>query len=235
MLFIPVEDEVAAPTHWDDLVHWWTLDDDGAWADSVGSLDLSESGTVGTTAGDPSGETVADIDSGEGLHFQNVPSWTHGNAMSMAVWFNADALESSPGAFFMTYRDNPSNQRLAQLLHREDGTVQANVFGVDAQNIVIRTPGVCPAGEWHHALLTTDGASLHRVYIDGALEVTSTTAKTGNFPTTTTDFAFGIAGWDLSTLPYNGKLWGGGIWSRALTAAEAASLYNGGAFLEYTA
>lgn len=81
-------------------------------------------------------------------------------------------------------------------------------------------------GVWNHMVFQREGTA-HRIYINGALGASATVSGA---PTDATAIMLGNA---AGGFPYAGLLDEVGIWNRAISAAEIAQLYNGGAGLTH--
>lgn len=80
---------------------------------------------------------------------------------------------------------------------------------------------------WTHILVVVDRtAALHRVYVNGALATSG--AIPGTFGTVSNTRPVNIGSGNLGSNPFLGAIDDVRVYSRALTANEASSLYNGG-------
>lgn len=120
--------------------------------------------------------------------------------------------------------------------HRTNGTeFEASLENYNYAGI---TSGLnLAANTWYHAVVVFNGAGVGnsgrlKVYINGSEK---TLTYTGTIPSTISDTtnAFEIGGWSNIGYYFAGIIDEFGFWSRALTAAEVATLYNGGAGLSH--
>lgn len=80
-------------------------------------------------------------------------------------------------------------------------------------------------GNWHHVVSVYDSsASTLKLYINGNLEVSLSSAT---YPTTDEFYVFGRANWDYYA-GFHCQLDQVGLYSKALSEAEIAAIYNGG-------
>lgn len=220
----------------DNLTHWWKLDDDGVWADDVGSWSLSEGGGVIVSGVGPAGEDVANFDDGEYLDRSNVAWDGAGDEISVAIWFKADVISGAHGNWLFSWRDaTGADPRICQIyLETSSGKMAAGFFdsaGNAASMFSTTSPGT---SGWNHAVITRDGDSDHRLYLNGSNEASDTTALSG-ITGSSIPFAIGTSSWAKgnSDLSHDGKLWGCGVWDRALSAGDVTTLYNAGSFLDF--
>jgi len=86
-------------------------------------------------------------------------------------------------------------------------------------------------GTWYHIVTTYDGSN-SRIYFNGTL-VSGPTAFSGNGIGTTASRFFILNNTQTVAGYFNGIADECGVWSRALTADEVTSVYNGGVGLQY--
>ena len=78
--------------------------------------------------------------------------------------------------------------------------------------------------DWYHIGATWDGSNI-KIYINGALEDTTTCTTMNNPSSTIVTRIGGASGGSLT--PFNGKIDEVGIWNTALTSTQVAEIYNG--------
>lgn len=206
----------------------------GAWemeglTDLVGTRTLSEFST--TT--DPGGifGVCRSLDGTGGIYYGGVDvNWGISNAFAVSVWAKQDAADASKVVF--QFGDNisagASNFRLSAgsvKLLNGSGTLFKHYTGIPTST------------NWTHYVVTWDGSAL-KVYVNG-VDITAGLTKVVDNTGTMTNvdrlitIGYGI---DLSAIPegqFDGLIDETAFWGRALTAPEAAALYNGGSGVEY--
>lgn len=215
-----------------NLLHWWSLHDDGVWSDDVGGWSLSEGGTVTvSSSGGPGSKDAADFDRGEYLHRSDVAWDGASDAMSLSLWWRSDSLGSSIGNWLFNWRS--VGAIFVNAFHRNSDNVIRVAIGDGTTSTSMNGPAIA-LSEWHNFVLTSDGASDHKLYVDGTEQATSTTTLSG-ITASALPFAFATTAWSkgLSDNSHDGRLWGCGIWDRQLSASDASALYNGGSGLDY--
>jgi hypothetical protein len=130
-------------------------------------------------------------------------------AFTVGTWFKAESLGQGP---MVQQRDNGTNVGRAWLYTASDGTIQTFLGGSALASATKVT-----TGQWHHAAVSYDGASLS-LYLDGALETRAArTMEAGNG-----SMLVG-AGKNLNSF-YHGQLDELVIYRRALADYEIANL-----------
>jgi hypothetical protein len=100
---------------------------------------------------------------------------------------------------------------------------------INGNNPVSTTTGLT-ANVWSHVVWAWDGTN-HKIYINGVLTVTSSSALKP--PTDTTNMRIGS--WNHDTArEFNGEMSQIGIWNESLTSDEVSSLYNHGLPIDLT-
>lgn len=128
---------------------------------------------------------------------------------------------------------NGSLERNLQLDFRDDEKIFFGTF--DGSSRGITSTSTLSLNTWHMVTIAYDGSM--RLYIDGSLEVSSSSFSFGGFGRSSFScFALGCeqltTGGSASEY-FRGLIDEVGIWRRALTGAEVTELYNAGAGLSY--
>jgi len=156
-----------------------------------------------------------------------------GNVAGLVTKSAASSTVDSPFEGYALWFNDTEQRRPSFLLYRQvSGTEQLRV---QADALAFADSDT----DWHHILVTYDGSSdLSGVtmYIDGtsvAISLaTSDTLPPGTDITTATDLCFGgfinNASTNSRIYPFAGNLDEVAIWSKELSSAEAAAVYNGG-------
>jgi len=202
----------------DGLVAYFSFED----GSNLG-LDNTGNGNDGTAAGDPVG-VVGKV--GNGVEFDGAGDWfalaNEANfdlptAMTVAVWIQPTWTTSWQG---VVAKGEGGRWRLARDGGGTDVKFSGNTGNVDG-NVAVND------GAWHLVVATFDGANTTAsMYIDDLAVRTTVSGATqengdkqvmiGNNP-------------DSTGRAFNGLMDEVGIWDRALSAAEVAQLWNGGA------
>jgi len=103
-------------------------------------------------------------------------------------------------------------------------------FRAVVNNVAVASTTTVTDNNWHHGVMTWDGATL-KLYTDAGTPVTAAvTSAAQNF----NGISLGDSTDSNTALQYVGLLDEVGYWSRALTASEVTSLYNAGAGLPFS-
>lgn len=214
------------------LVHWWRGEGNGF--DAVG---LADSVLVSGVQFTPGKVGTGFLISGSGDDYialpQNlfpVPASGEGNTpFSFEVWFQT----SSNGVILGQQDQPPFNSDLAgyvpALYVGTNGLLYAQLFWATAPQLI--SPGAVNDGQFHHVVVTYDGA-LETLYLDGASIGSTPLTQEGYASTYYYQLGTGITGgWEATTgdwFPFAGVIDEPSIYSRALSAAEVAALFNAG-------
>ena len=208
-----------------ELLAYWPFD--GDLVDKVAGLEGEAQGTVEDTDGVLSGA----VDLGSDQNWIKVDAedgWlapaSDEDAMSISLWQKLNVVRNS-STFWVRAESAPSNAR----------NFQAHIpWGNN--NIYFDTAGCCGGGdtrivklaeidflEWHHFVFVKDGEN-KSIYIDGELfhEGVNTAPLFDDW----TYLAIGSSGTGDFAAAIVDEF---GVWGRAITADEVASIYNGGA------
>lgn len=202
--------------------------DEARWSGSPGEVrDLSGQGNHGTAIGTAQTTTsgrfsaAARLDGAGWIKVPDAPSLRPSNALTVSAWFYLDQAPNNwPGivAKRVGYNDSCS----FGLFLAPDSKIYVDV--VDDDNRFASNTVVTPA-QWHHVAFTYDGnaamAERVRLYIDGALD-RSAPETSANIPPFTGDVILGNLINGADTLV--GRIDEVGIWTRALSVAEIATL-----------
>ncbi len=195
------------------LVGYWQ-DDEGAGATTA---DASGSGNTGALAGGMTwtagrfGDALS-FDGASGYVLAGVHNLPAANApQSISWWLNVPAIPGGVQNVLSLTNDGAGSAVQAGF---RDGRIGVWKFG--GAWLISTTPA--SAGGWRHYAYTFDGAT-HRLYIDGALAASATTAPQSAAPT---KLAFGR--WTGGAEYLKGNVDDVRIYNRALTATEVQTL-----------
>lgn len=217
----------------DFLVAYYPLDEpSGSALDAHGSKDLTESGTVGAAAGKVAG--ARDFEDGGSDHFGRADgAFSFQGDFTAACWIRPETLSGAPpegrGVVGYMSGDNAGDWWLSA---RSDGAL---VFGhlanaaPDADGARRTAAGKVSDGVWAHVAVRKSGGAF-AVFVNGT-EVGWTGFSTGSG---WADVGFSVGRQYTGTsYDWDGLIDEVGVWSRALSDAEVAQLYNSGAGLGY--
>ncbi len=211
-----------------DLVSYWALDEaSGVRADTVGSNDLTDNNTVGSTSkgvGAPANlpNTVASFvaANSEYLSGTTPTSFSSGTARTVSFWWYGGDTGSNRSLFHVG-----TTGGTGRLLLYNSGTEPNGVANVYAGGGGTASAGFYSSGTWIHYIYTFDGVNSHKLYANNVERVSRTVADSGD----TTSLLWGVSAAGY----WQGYISSGAIWSRVLTADERACLYNSGAGTVY--
>ena len=224
----------------DGLIAHWRLDETtGTRVDATGhGYDLTPVGTVGTVAGKIN--NAADFTSTGSYLMTSAPPTLTGRAASFAFWFKTKSgMTGGYGSYVDVFGGGDNVANAFNLFITAGGGRPAGgiLFGVNytggtKSNV---TTGAWADLAWHLCVSVADGVAF-KIYIDGSPVSTIPDFGDGDLSTLTGDFTAmselhvnGYADWASSPVTLDSL----SIWNRALTDAEVAALYNGGAGLDY--
>jgi hypothetical protein len=142
--------------------------------------------------------------------------FTDGIPWSVAFW--CQPASNAKDSYFVNKSSGAKHLQIGWLNATDEWTALLD----DGVNSVYVTKSQAdPTAAWHQVIVTYDGAGDLQMYIDN---VAGTQGETG---TGVPDFGT-TADWIMGTDSYEGKLDAMMIWSRVVTSAERAALYNSG-------
>jgi hypothetical protein len=216
-----------------DMTYWSDLDDgtSASLADDNGGSDvLTRNGGATDSTGSPrSSSCVAYGPTRTNYHLlnngANIPAPP--SEYSVSVWCKFDSA-SSTGNWVVSQR-NASTGDHWQIFRLNAGNIGVYELGSVGRGMQVASS----LGQWYHVSFSRTDAAF-KVYINGSLVGTDTTAMTQN--TGASPIVLGTPAWDQanSGLHHNGDIWGFGMWDRELSAAEHLQLYAGGQGLLYS-
>lgn len=213
-------------------VAYWKLDESsGNAVDSVGSLSLTDTNTVGTAAGVQGTARQFVRANSERLTRTTHASIEFASSFSVDAFFRLDSLPSASGQM--------------QIASKAGGSVSTNAWGLAVSpadlitcfvydtvgNVTTLTAtafGALSIDTWYHVALVLDEPNnLLSLYVNGVLQ--TSTAFSG-VPAAGTDLNVG----SFTTLNYmDGRIDELGIWGAALTANDAVNRYAAGSGITY--
>jgi hypothetical protein len=177
-------------------------------------------GAVGVMR-DGSGSPSVDLNgSNQGVNGQDWPVMDFASgAFSFEAWFNGDALDATTQ--ILIHKREPGLSKLGW----EFGVVAAGVFFTDDTDIKVVSSAAVANDTDYHTVVTFDGTSTTRLYLNGALVDTDTGGLT--ITANTEIVSIGVDAAEPG-FRFDGQLDEVTVWDRALTAAEIAEHYTVG-------
>jgi hypothetical protein len=208
-----------------DLTAYWKLDEaSGDRADSYGTYDLTDNSVAAATGILNNGITFT----ANNQQLTNATALLSGlSACSLSFWYRHDTADDTICA--ITSGDTAN----AFCYCTADGTNDSKLsvyFGVQAWTRFAYN--ALTASAWNHVVVTYDGSAATpvHIYVNGVDKTLGATGTVGtSLPTHTGTFHVGYyyAQWSRGNLDEIG------LWGRALTATEVATLYGGGSPLSF--
>jgi len=203
------------------LVGCWLMNERAG--DNV--YDLSGNGNTGSVVNakwdaDKFGSCLSFDGSGDYVEIADDSSLDLDEDFAISVWFKAaDQLRSD-----IVYKgDTGAGGKRYMIVLRDGGQVKIEIDD-DSDSKNVQTSASYDDDVWHHAVAVRDGANL-RLYVDGVEVPESPTDITGYTSLANSNpLVFGIQSVGLATDPFKGLIGNVGIYKRALTPAEIASL-----------
>lgn len=213
----------------DNITGYWKLD--GNSNDSVASANGVDTGITYSAAngkiiqGAGFNGTTSRINLGTGLAVTG--------GLSISVWLKSTTLTANGMVFSKSNNVSATTDSYYLFAGRvSDSSMRINCFtGDGTTNRFYEDPATVSITNWTHIVMTYDLTNF-RTYVNGALSATSGSLTLSSINTAASRAGIGAYG-ETPSLFFNGAIDEPGLWSRALTAAEITTLYNGGAGLQY--
>lgn len=219
--------------------HWWDLDDDGTWADSVGSWHGTESGAVGVSSGTgPGGQDVASFDTdGDyldcGLHnpvSEGITDYT------ICAWLSFSSFNGGNyGNFPFSWRNSTATSHMFDLYYagQTSDVLATKGPGSGGTGYLEASPVTEAVDTWYHMLATyNDSTGARELFVDG-VSVDIATAV-GTVPNASIRLTFGKASdFSATTTQFKGKAGMFGIFNQVLSQDDIDFLYNSGSGRQY--
>lgn len=215
----------------DNLVSYWKLDESsGNAADAHASNTLTNNGSTAYAAAKIN--NGADLDGSNDYFSRAAQTWGVANEWSWQLWVKADSFVGNPRILFLsTGTSGSSFYNNVTFGIASTGSVFFQNYNSTGGTIKNATYGTLVISTWYHLVGTWDGTTM-KLYVDGS-EVTLTFDVNNSGTMTDTSRAWYIGATNSGTALYDGLLDEIGVWSRAITASEVTSLFNGGSGLAY--
>lgn len=208
----------------DNIISYWKMD--GNANDSASSNNGTATNVTFSTGNGKINEGAGDMDTPSDIQVADAANLSPTSAISISCWVNTVSTVSQ-------YHTFVAKGNVAQYIFRIDGANNKYELylklGGTLRNVKSLTS--ITDGAWKFLTVTYDGSTM-KIYIDGTLD--NSASFSGTIGTGTDVLGIGM---DITDGGSNVHLIGAidevGMWSRALTAGEVTSLYNGGAGNQY--
>ena len=223
-----------------NIVSVWKLEEaSGTRDDPVGSNDLSDINTVGSTTGKSgtcatfvaaNNERLSIADASQvGLDFERTSTF------SISAW-----VKTSTAAYMqIATKINSSGNTGYQLFFNNDGTISAVLTNTFASNRIQTTTTVSgyDDGAWHNVVLTYDGSSDVSgliIYVDGSEPASVDNANTLSASIDNSD-GFALGAYDSGAQDWNGEIDEVTVWNAELSSGAVSAINNSGTGRFWTA
>jgi len=219
----------------DNLVSYWKLDESsGDASDSVGSNTLTNNNSTAFATGKIN--NGADFESGSSNYLSSASaSFDISDALTISGWINP---ESTPGSgtwrgIVSKYTSSFGLNSYLFWYYNNGGTPQINA-SISGDGSTLKTTSynvTLTTGTWYHVAMVYIPSVSITLYLNGVQVAINTTSIPASIDVNTgIDL---LVGTGEATNYFDGMIDEVGIWSRALTADEVTSLYNGGSGIQY--
>ena len=149
-----------------------------------------------------------------------------GTGGSISLWINPDSTNNQD-MFYTSTPTSASGSTGGIELKFKTGNI-IKIASIDTSNgwITHDSVSTIPINQWTHLVVTWDENYVLKIYLDGALDSSTTTAEPKAEADTTVRLGGHIAGGGY--LPYDGKLDQVIIYDKVLSTSEISALYNSG-------
>lgn len=217
----------------DNLVSYWKLDESsGNAADSVGSNTLTNVNTATFSAGKiNNGISLSSSSSQYFTASDNASLNITGASFTISMWLKLTSQPATNTGFGFVGK-RPTNAGYGLLYRDLSGTKQINLvkFGVIDQPINYTLSN----DTWYHIVAVQTVNTKWELFVNGTSAGSFSNGSSYN-SASGSPMVLGATGDNMGGVIYffNGLIDEVGIWSRALSAGEITTLYNGGAGLQY--
>lgn len=207
----------------DNLIAYWRMDEaSGTRYDSVGSMDLAQSGSVGSDTGKLGtqcatlGTTSVGMQaSGASIEFLN------NETVFFAGWYRLDSVSGAsqkPIALLEVNNDGASHLQLAI---KYDHSINRIIAQTADETTIANSFGAISVGTWYYLLATWNG-TLVNLYVNNVGDSDSThTDRDGHWWITQIAFGNSASGHSFSVDDW-------GIWDESPSSTDRSDLYNSG-------
>lgn len=219
-----------------DLVAYWKLDEaSGTRYDAKGDNHLTDNNTVTQTTGKlGSGACFASANSEYLSAADNAALSLGGTDFTLAAWIKLTVLNQFQAVLAKYNRPANDREYLVQLSNANLLRIFVSDDGVNDRGPVVASSfGALAADTWYHVIAWHAAGQTLNICVNNG--VVDSVAYALGVRDGGSDFTVGALDNGVGATPnyFDGCIDSVGLWKRVLTAAERASLYNGGAGKEY--
>ena len=210
----------------DNLVAWYKFDESsGNAADSVGSKTLTNNSSVPFVAGKIN--NAADFEASSVHNFSRTDTaFSQGGDFTVSAWIKSESNGGAEGSGIVLYTTSESEGDWVLAL---DG-VEITFYGRTTGGSWARSNGgAISTGTWYHVVGRRSGGT-RTIWINGVSQTLTTPGTSTGWGQQ--NFCLGVFYPD-PTWSFDGLVDMVGVWSRAISNAEVAELYNSGTGLDY--
>lgn len=222
-----------------NLISYWKLDNNSA--DALGVNNGTDGGSL-TYATGRINQGVSQTDGATGLGISFGTGTTldlSAYPLSVSAWFKTSSSFSQDNdtmrIFGSQLQSAPFSNYLLQMdmgsVSGDRGKIALGYRNTAGTSYFVTSSSLYNDGAWHFATGTIDGSGNMKLYIDGSLVASGTTATGTLSPSRLSTIGSG-------SITSANDVWVGqidevGVWSRELSSTEVTSLYNGGGGFQY--
>lgn len=214
----------------DDLIAWWSLEESsGTRADSHGDHDLTDVNGVGVTTGKVGNGADFVAANAERLSHADDADLRRGQAMTVALWFKADALTGEHALYWKG--GNPNAQR--EFVITIQGTTGLQLRAVVATPQALDLVMELSVDTWYFVVAeveVTATETVLRLLVNDTDSATTSQGATTIFNSTD---GLGVGDRPGGNRAFDGVIDEVAVWSRILTTQEKSDLWNGGNGVSY--
>ena len=209
-----------------NLIAYWRMDEaSGSRYDSVGSMRLNQSGTVGSNTGKLGSKCASLSTTSCGMNIAGtVPSDFSGNQLTLAGWYRIDSVTGAtdyPIALIET--TNGSTYRTLRIRYdNTTGLITAESSDESSNNVHSASDfGSLSTATWYHIIATWNATTV-TLYVNDVATADAAHISI-NSHLTISNVAFGNSS---SNHSFSADDWG--VWDEIISSTDRSDLYNSG-------
>jgi len=214
-----------------NLLAYWTLDDVGSpttWLDSVGTYNLTNSGTVSSNAlGNVGGAAHFDDNRSDFLFNNSFSNTFHGSDFTVGGWVYMDGSGDDTIVAAQYAGSAGSGKRHWHLITGTDNVPQFAMYNTLQVPFIVRADAAISALQWYH-LCAVKNSNVMTLYVNGAAQTTTATFS-GSAQTSAQALNLGRY---FDATYFDGKLDEVFVYTRALTIEEIGFFVAGNSYTD---
>lgn len=222
-----------------NLISYWQFSEtSGTREDSYGNNDLTETGTGGVGYATGIQGNAADFEDGDSDYLYITDAAQTGldfgsGDFSVSFWLKPESVQQGASSDPRPFGKESATSGNYQYHALYYGNVVGLRSSSNGTSYSQHAPSVTiSAGNWYHVVIARSGAS-STIYFNGVPKGSGTQVST--FRANAESFTIGTSAQSCGCTRVDGLIDEFGIWSKVLTSADAAALYNSGAGIPYNA